>query len=93
MFLYVFLCAGDRVRERFCAPVRETEYVTLKNAGFIFFSVLVCLNLLLFSILVCTACSVYVCVSVRVRTLLDSLILSLYGEWQPQPFKSAPFGA
>lgn len=40
----------------------------------------------------CAVC-VSVCVCVCARTLLNSLIPSLYGEWQPQPFRSAPFGA
>lgn len=65
----VFLCEGDRVWEQFCAPVRETEYVPLKNVGFIS-SVLVCLNLLPFPILMCTGVQC-------VRVLLDSLIPSL----------------
>lgn len=65
MFLYVFLCEVDRVREWFCAPVRKAECVALKNAGFIC-SVLVHLNPLPFSIVIRTGMQrVCVCVCTR----------------------------
>lgn len=84
MFLYVFLCAGDP------APARGA-----RESGVFIFSVCVALNLLPFSHTGARQQAGNACVRActSARAPFDRLIPSLFGEWQPQPFRSAPFGA